>query len=358
MTAASRAPAARWPSPEQVLLLQAAQNTPCVSLLATTTPASRMGATDAATLQRLADEAAARVHADGLPGAAALVTALRDTVTGARSGPTSRGVGIFVNRVVRQVVHLPVPVVDRTVVDPTFATRDLVRSLHRTPRHVVLLLSEREARLFDGVGEHLTPPARSAFPLVAAEVTGGARPRAGDQFLREVDQALGTYLRLHPAPLVLVGAERTVGRFRRLSRNTGRLAGTVAGSRTRAPLASLVPRIGEVMDRYLLSREAEALELIDRRRSRSQVIDGIGAAWLAARHEEPEMLAVEEGFTYPARISADGDFLTPAGDVEHPDVIDDAVDELIETVIRRGGWVAFVRDGRLADHDRVALTVR
>ena len=52
----------------------------------------------------------------------------------------------------REVVRLPVPVVDRTVVDPSFATRDLVRSLHRTPRHVVLLLSEREARLLDGVG--------------------------------------------------------------------------------------------------------------------------------------------------------------------------------------------------------------
>jgi hypothetical protein len=70
------------------------------------------------------------------------------------------------------------------------------------------------------------------------------------------------------------------------------------------------------------------------------------------------MLVVEEGFFHPARISADGDFLTPADDVEHPDVIDDAVDELIELVIQRGGWVAFAEDGALADHDRVALTVR
>jgi hypothetical protein len=54
-------------------------------------------------------------------------------------------------------------VVDRTVMDPTFATRDLVRSLHRTPRHVVLVLTEHEARLFDPSG-HDTAPAGRAVP--------------------------------------------------------------------------------------------------------------------------------------------------------------------------------------------------
>ena len=70
------------------------------------------------------------------------------------------------------------------------------------------------------------------------------------------------------------------------------------------------------------------------------------------------MLAVEEGYRFPARLSVDGDLVTPAEDAEAPDVIDDLVDELIETVLDRGGWVALVRDGALAGHDRVALTVR
>ena len=173
-----------------------------------------------------------------------------------------------------------------------------------------------------------------------------------------MDDALRTYLRLHPAPLVLVGGERVLARFRRLSRSTGRLAGVVPANLTRARLTELVPRIRKVLESYLLSREGEALALIARRRSASAVVDGIDAAWLAARHEEPEMLAVEEGFTYPARLSPDGDFLLAAPDVDHPDVVDDVVDELIELVIQRGGWVAFVRDDRLAEHGRVALVVR
>ncbi|MGY1705776.1 hypothetical protein ACI79C_14505 [Geodermatophilus sp. SYSU D00697] len=340
-----------WPSPEQVVLLQSVRDDPCVSLLATTTPASRMTDTDAQRLRRLADDAAARLVDDGAPGAASLVAALDEVVARVRTEPTGTGIALFVNRAVREVVRLPVPVTDRVVVDPTFATRDLVRAMHRTPRHVVLLLSEREARLLEGVADDLRPPPRSAFPLRAEDVPG-------DGFLRRVDQALGTFLRLHPAPLVLVGAERTLARFRRVSRNTGRLAGSVAGNLTRSPLATLAPRIRQVLEAHLRSRQDEALAHLDRRRSRQAVVEGIDAAWLAARRERPEMLAVEEGFTHPARLSPDGDFLTRADDVDHPDVVDDVVDELIETVLVRGGWVAFVPDGALAEHGRVALTLR
>ncbi|MGW0486295.1 hypothetical protein [Nonomuraea sp. NPDC003214] len=44
------------------------------------------------------------------------------------------------------------------------------------------------------------------------------------------------------------------------------------------------------------------------------------------------MLAVDDSLYYPARLSDDGDTLTPAADIDHRDVIDDAMDELIELV--------------------------
>jgi hypothetical protein len=262
-----------------------------------------------------------------------------------------------------------VPVQDRAVVDPTFATRDLVRSLHRTPRHVVLVLTDREARLFDGIDDHLLPTIRSAFPLTSG--TRGARgvgrrpQRTGDHsseskeaFLRSVDRALGTYLRLHPAPLVIVGARRTLARFLALSRNTGRLAGTIHGSHARTPLPVLVGLVRPVLERYLRSRQDEALALLEARADAGRLVSGVPATWLAARAERPEMLAVEQGLFYPARLSSDGDLLIPADDVEHPEVIDDAIDELIETVLRRGGWIALIEDGLLAEHNRIALAVR
>ena len=67
------------------------------------------------------------------------------------------------------------------------------------------------------------------------------------------------------------------------------------------------------------------------------------------------MLRVEQGLSYLTRVIDDGDRLVPATDIAHPEVIDNAVDELIQLVLDRVGWVALVDDGALAAHGGVAL---
>jgi hypothetical protein len=353
------------PTPSMVTSLQAIESYPAVTLLMSTTPASRMLPEDAERLLGMAREAEARLTSESLPGIWG--TALRpiaDLAEEAGRGPATEAIAIFVSAATRAVVHLNLLVADRVVVDPTFATRDLVRALHRTPRHVVLTLSQHEGRLFEGVGGDLHPAPGRSFPRLAAGAEAAQRGERGRRaqprrsFYRDVDRALGAYLRVHPAPLVLVGTERELAEFRGLSANLGRLAGCVHGSMVTAKTTDLVPRIRLVMEGYLRSRQQEALALLEERISGNRAVSGIASAWLAAQAERPEMLAVEEGYFYPARVDGSGELLSPADDVEHPDVIDDAVDELIETVLRRGGWVALVEDGALTDHDRVALTLR
>lgn len=364
-------------SPSDVVTLQAVRAYPSVSVLMTTQPGVRMSPADASRLSQLVQRAIGRLRAEQLAG-----TGVADTLErlsdAAASQPTASAVALFAGPEMSSAVSLSVPVVDRVVVDPSFATRDLVRALHRTPRHVVLALTADEARLFDGGGE-LQPARSTLFPMQAGHGEGAVpahwrgrgkadRPgRAGrtsrgrgddTAFFRRVDRALHLHLRLHPAPLVLVGEERTLASFQSVWDDPGRLAGTVRGSLASAPLDELARRIDPVLREYLRSREEEALSLVDQRTGQHRVASGMRSAWSAARVQPPEMLAVEEGLFYPARVSADGDHLTPASDVEHPEVVDDAVDELIEMVLLRGGWVALVGDGGLAAHEGVALTLR
>ncbi len=352
------------PSASQVVLLQAVRAYPCVTLLLNTTPAAAMTGADAARLRGLLDSAAQRLRAEGVAGVDDLLATAEQQVAQAVAEPTGTALAVFVSSQMSLSVPLPVEVRERAVVDPTFATRDLVRALHRTPRHVVLVLSSRDARLFEGSGDDLRPVRSTAFPMLDAPDRDLDQPRtardAGDAapFLRTVDRALGTYLQLHPAPIVLAGPSRVLATFTGLSRNLGRLAGTIPANVVHSPLPELAARTKPVLERYLHSRQQEALELLDRRIGSSRAVSGMSSAWLAARTERPEMLAVEQGLFFPARLSGDGDLLLPATDVEHPDVLDDAVDELIELVLDRGGWVALVDDGALEAHGGVALTVR
>ena len=357
------------PDPALVLRLQGARSYPSVSILMNTRPAATMHQTDRTRLRGLARQVAERIAAedDGSDAHQHLLHELDRVIDAAAGDPTGTAVALFVNASTSLRLMLPVEVVDRAVVDPTFATRDLVRAMHRTPRHTVLVLSERQAQLYEGVFGTLRAAPGRRFPLERerdARTPKGRhpdRPRLRDAaataFLRDVDEALGAHLAARPMPVIVVGPAKLLTMFTGLSRHLGRLAGTVTGNLAGAPLDQLAERIRPVVESYLRSRESEALGLLDRRTGEGRSVSGMAAAWLAARRERPEMLAVEEGLFVPARLSADGDHLTPADDIDHPDVIDDLVDELIETVMHRGGWVALVSDGALREHDGVALTV-
>jgi hypothetical protein len=79
--------------------------------------------------------------------------------------------------------------------------------------------------------------------------------------------------------------------------------------------------------------------------------------WHAAATGKPELLVVEQHFAMPGRMVAEGRYVEPSDDDEHPEVIDDVVDDLIERVLQSGGFVSVVPDGSLREHGRVAMTL-
>lgn len=363
---ASPAPAGSAAGPDDVLLLQSLRGFPSVSVLMTTAPTPRMTLSDRTRLEDLVDHATLRLRkstaaAHEVQKLTAALAGLAERVGGE---PTDRAIGLFAGAGNARAVRLGIEVTDRVVVDYTFATRDLVLSLQRTPRHLVLVLSSREARLFESVNDRLLPAATPMFPHVVGRARRSSPQRAGladadiSAFLRDVDRRLGSYRAIHPSPLVLVGPEAILSSFRQQARNVHRLAGALTGNHVDATLPDLAALTRPVLQRYLASREEEALIVIADRSGQGRVASGMPAAWLAARTQQPEMLAVEESLFYPARVSPDGHTITHDRDLDQPDVIDDAVDELIEHVLIRGGWVALVRPGHLRSRDGVAVTLR
>lgn len=344
-------------SPADVVALQARRGFPSVSVLLSTEPGSRMSPRDRARLHELVDQASTRLSwSEHVDDAGPLIAALDAMTDAAAQAPTDHAVALFARPDHTRALRLGVGVPDRVVIDQTFATRDLVLALQRTPRHVVLTLTWQQARLLESVNGLLQPVSGSTFPLRAIRDT--ASRSGSEEFLRRVDRRLGAYRALHPSPLVLAGPAPVLETFTAIARHTHRLAGTLAGDVLDAPPAELAVLTRPILQNYLASREQEALDLIALRARQHRLSAGMPAAWLASRTEQPEMLAVESGLFYPARVSADGHSLQLSSDVDEPDVIDDAVDELIEHVLIRGGWVALLSDGALTHHGGVALTTK
>jgi hypothetical protein len=97
---------------------------------------------------------------------------------------------------------------------------------------------------------------------------------------------------------------------------------------------------------------------LDKAVSERKFASGVGEVWRLANEGRGRLLLVEEDFHYPARLDESGTHLVPADDHEAADVMDDAVDEIIEMVMSKQGQVVFVDNGSLDAHQRIALVLR
>ncbi len=71
-------------------------------------------------------------------------------------------------------------------------------------------------------------------------------------------------------------------------------------------------------------------------------------------------MVVEENLHHPAEVSEDGRSLTllETGSEAGEQALSDAVDEMIEVVMSRGGRVVFVDDGELSEHSGLVMLTR
>jgi hypothetical protein len=348
--------------------LQRCRAYPSVSVLLTTSPGPVLASGDAVRLYGLLERAQRRLSSEAADDTVDTVVArLRALALAVRRSPTDRGLALFASESRAEAVHLGVMVDDRVVVDPTFATRDLVRAFHANPRYRLLVLSEHRARFFEGWSTALSEVTTGGFPLSAGHAPnrhdrsrhfGRERSDRRDAALRAqvraIDVALAARRACEPLPLVVAGGPRQLALFRETSSEAGSMVGEIRGSHERTPIARLAARCLPVIDVHREAERRAALARLEDVRARARLVQGIHAVWAAAVEGHIGLLCVEEGFTLPARVVSGGRRLMPAADVEHPEVLDDTIDELIELVSVAGGEIVLVENEALASRQRIA----
>lgn len=370
------------PSARDVHALAEVRDYPCVSIMVNTRPGPRMTHEDRARLDDLVRTAAARIAAEGWGPDDDLVIRLRAMVDQLADVPTDQALAVFATPTLTEYRHLSVAVDERVVVDPTLATRDVLRSLQQNPPFTLLVLDAGSARLYRGEAGTLTEVVDDAFPCVPESSERGAnlrqgraRPgrrrgtRAGREearqlermraFLRTVDGSLADELANRSRPVVVIAGDRILSEFLGLTRHADRIAGIARAGMSHPSVRRLEQIVRPLLSEHLADLDAAAQDTLDAWAPGAEVVAGLADCWHSAINSRPQLLLVEQSAAMPARLSDDGYFMRPAQpeEREHPEVIDDAVDELIELVLARGGDVRFVPDGALADRGRVALRV-
>ena len=284
------------------------------------------------------------------------------------------GLAMFVNQDFAHKYYLPFTLPERVVVDQSFLTRDLVFALNRTPRYWVLVLSEQPTRLYEGTRDTLVEVTGEGFPMTH-EGPGGATALPGGfgvnvsairderhrQFFRAVDSALGAYLADDPLPLAVVGVDRYQAFFDELSAHKDAVVARLNGSHDKTSPAELAKLVWPLVEAGLAAERQGYLAVLEQAVGEQRVAATVGEVWRLAHEGRGRLLLVEENFHAAGQLDETGTHLLPVDDPggsTAPGLIEDAVDDIIETVLSKGGKVRFMPDGQLEAFQRIALVLR
>ncbi|MBE9109651.1 hypothetical protein IQ273_09510 [Nodosilinea sp. LEGE 07298] len=277
------------------------------------------------------------------------------------------GLALFVAHDFAKKFYLPFTVPQRVIIGQSFATRDLVYGLHRAQRYWVFLLSQNASRLLAGTGDTLEEVYNKDFPL-QMEGPGAttALPDSADsaymddrhrRFFQSVDRAFTDYAEDDTLPIVVGGVVRQISFFQEVSQYKSQIVGTLSSNFDKATVSELVPEVWPFIQAVRSQQRADALAALDTAIGEKKVSTALQEIWQLANEGRGKLLLVESGYHVPGVVDDKGglQIVEAKGGTE---VMDDAIDEIIEAVLAKGGEVMLMEDGSLADHHGIVLTLR
>jgi hypothetical protein len=278
-----------------------------------------------------------------------------------------KSIAVFACPDTSKTYYLDIPVNEKVIVDDSFEIRDLVYNKKEQQKYLLLLLSGQIAKIYLG-GSGKLMKIVSNVPAHIGAYTNDISERVGNfsdpshrkevlitKFLMHTDAGLGILLKAYPLPLFVMGNDKIIGHFRKISRNLKSIVEFVSADLINAP----VEKISHVLQPHIADwnnvRQKHLMNKLDTAFNEGRMASGITDVWREAMQSKGRLLVVEKNYMVSA-INRKG----PIAKIDQPQlprdqIIRDAVDEIIEKVLASGGDVEFVDDGMLTDHERIAL---
>jgi hypothetical protein len=290
----------------------------------------------------------------------------------------SQGLALYISPAREKVFHLPFEVKERVIIDKTFEVRDLLLASKTNFSYAVITVSEKSVRVFSGFNHRISEIKVAEMPYSIDDVGGEGRSRIAsftsfssarnvsdaksylenklEKYLREIDRVITAEPNLKKVPLVICGSDRVTGHFDKLTKNAKHILGYVHGNFDNASSVAIADKVNPLLKNKIEAAQKEMLEKLEAAMNKKKVLSGIRDVWNAAYNKRGRLLLVEKDYSVKAKTAKEPDKLITTGVKENDyHFISDAVDDVIELVLKYGGDVAFVDNRKLEEHSRIAL---
>lgn len=293
---------------------------------------------------------------------------LRSVIKNLNFNTYKKSIAIFLSPVFEKVLYLDIQVEKKIIIDESFEIRDLVYSKKQVHKYLLLQLSSSEYRVFIGNTNSFirivsnTPGEVDAYindvPERVANFSDNKERKEIllDKFMRQADNALDIIMQSYKLPLYVMGTDRVLGHFKKLTRHAGMVTGYVPGNYEELTQ----PELKEVLQPYIVDwkkvLQKDILNKLEEAAGKQKLAAGMIDVWREATAKKGRLLVVEKNYMYAAEHGSSDEIIYKATEPYNKfSYIKDAVDDVIEKVLENGGDVEFVDEGLLKDHQHIAL---
>lgn len=289
---------------------------------------------------------------------------------------TLNGVGIFIAPGFSKIIHIPfTPVESVTIDEHSFQVRDLVVSMNQMAHYWLLILSEQKTRLLVGYGTNMFEISDENFPnhyYGPGEGEDFPVRRGGkdhnyymqkyiEQYVQQIDGLLFEYFKTEDIPLIVSGSEKLVSFFKERGRTAPKISKTLEGNFAKLTPHELVQVAEPIVKEMELEKREDILNKLEEAVGVQRYASGITNVWGAAKTGNAQTLIVSENYSTTGYLSADQYHLQLEGNGNNNEnlvKLEDAVDDVVEMVLKAGGNVVFVPEGALSKHNNIAAIKR
>ena len=340
----------------------------CVTIILSTHRTMPDNDKDSIVLKNLLKEAETRLLADyDKRYATTIMDRLNELAGGINHRLNLESLVLFVNENIAEYMRLPITVENRVVVDKTFATRDLVRALHRESAYYVLVLSRDKARLIEALNDKVTEEIENGFPVENAVLYPSQRAEAAvanrqtnlvREFFNQVDKQLNEVLKENFLPVIIYTEESNYPEYLKVADRKEAIIGQLNGNKLMDKAHHIIDEVWPLVKQLNTARNSQRLgELSAAVNSRNFATD-FNEIWKAIEEGRGKTLFVQQGYFQPARLLNNKIELVAPGETGQSGLIDDIIDEMIEKNLEYGGDTVFLSHDELKKYKGLVLVTR
>ncbi len=290
------------------------------------------------------------------------------------------GLGIFISENVSSAIPFPITVKEKIIVEKKFALHDLFYLAQFIQPYYLLAISKKRVPLYRGEGRHLQEIRNDdfptyykddyeyAYPSLGSSTGPGLKNVEGDKsivaegrqitFIKQVDRTLQKYLK-SSMPLIVAGVDEELANFSHATLHSRNIIGSIKGNYAVDALHLLSEIAWRKVNEHILKSHDAIIKKLDEDIGNKMAIDGVRDVWATAKLGKGLTLLVEKDYHAVGYVDPSNEvklYLNPP--LMKHQVITDAVEEIISTVIEKKGDVVVVENGMLEEHERIALLLR